>query len=264
MNRRQALALLSTAAAPRLASAQLAAPSPAGVSMGHLHILVKDLAASRRLWVEGLGAEPVMLGPMELLKFPGVFVALREGDPTGGTEGSTVNHLGFAVRDLASAEARWKAAGGQVYETRPNPNQVFLRFPGDLKVELTEEPSLAAPIAHHHVHFYTPSVEATRAWYVKTFQAIPGRRGKFEAADIPGANLSFSEAKGEVAGTRGRALDHIGFEVKGLEGFCRRLEQQGVRFDVPYRFVERLGVWVAFFTDPWGTYIELTEGLVKL
>lgn len=264
MNRRLAIALLSTAAAPRVALTQLALPGAAGVSMGHLHTLVKDLAAGRRLWVEGLGAQPVMLGPMELLKFPGVFVALREAEPSGGTEGSTVNHLGFVVRDLAAAEARWKAAGGETYQTRPNPNQVFLRLPGELKVELTEDPSLAVPIAHHHVHFYTPSVEATRAWYVKTFGAVPGRRGKFEAADIPGANLSFSESQGEVAGTRGRALDHIGFEVKDLESFCRRLEQQGVRFDVPYRFVERLGVWVAFFTDPWGTYIELTEGLGKL
>ena len=256
--------VLFSIAAARPAGAQLAPPNPAGVSMGHLHILVKDVEASRRLWVKGLGAEPVMLGPMELLKFPGVLVALREGDPTGGTEGSTVNHLGFLVRDLAAAEARWKAAGGEIYETRPNPNQLFLRFPGDLKVELTEDPSLGVPIAHHHVHFYTPSVEAARAWYVKTFGAVAGRRGKFEAADIPGANLSFSAAQGEVAGTRGRALDHIGFEVKNLESFCRRLEQQGVRFDVPYRFVERLGVWVAFFTDPWGTYIELTEGLGRL
>ena len=242
----------------------MAPPGPAGVTMGHLHLLVKDVAEHRKLWIDGLGAKPVMLGPMELLKVPGVLVALREGDPTGGTEGSTVNHLGFAVPDLKAAEARWKAAGGRIDDYRPNPNQAFLRFPGDIKVELTEDPSLKVPLVHHHVHFYTASVEDTRAWYVKTFSAAPGRRGKFEAADIPGANLSFSQAKEPVAGTKGRGVDHIGFEIKDLKSFCQKLEQQGVRFDVPYRFVDRLGIWVAFFTDPWGTYIELTEGLSRL
>ena len=64
--------------------------------------------------------------------------------------------------------------------------------------------------------------------------------------------------------TKGRALDHIGFEVNGLEAFCKKLEAQGIKFDVPYRKVPALGISVAFLTDPWGTYIELTEGLRKL
>jgi hypothetical protein len=33
---------------------------------------------------------------------------------------------------------------------------------------------------------------------------------------------------------------------------------------VPYRTVPALGIAIAFFTDPWGTYIELTEGLDKI
>ena len=32
-------------------------------------------------------------------------------------------------------------------------------------------------------------------------------------------------------------------------------------FDRPYQEIEALGLAIAFFTDPWGTYIELTEGL---
>jgi len=89
-------------------------------------------------------------------------------------------------------------------------------------------------------------------------------RGKFEAADVPGVNLSFTKAETPVVGTKGRALDHIGFEVKDLEAFCKKLEASGVKFDVTYRKVPALGIAVAFFTDPWGTYIELTEGLSRL
>jgi hypothetical protein len=32
----------------------------------------------------------------------------------------------------------------------------------------------------------------------------------------------------------------------------------------PYRQVPALGISIAFINDPWGTYIELTEGLDKI
>jgi hypothetical protein len=51
--------------------------------------------------------------------------------------------------------------------------------------------------------------------------------------------------------------------VKNLAEFCKGLESKGVKFDVPYRAVPQLGISIAFLTDPWGTYIELTEGLDK-
>lgn len=258
------IAVLSWILAAGPVSAQLPAPNEAGVAMGHLHLLVSDIATHRKLWVDGLGAKPAMLGPMEVLLLPDVVVILRKGEPTGGSEGTTVNHLGFLVRDREATEAKWKAAGGEIYERRPSPAQVFLRFPDDIKVELSEEPSLEAPIAHHHIHFFTASVEKTRAWYIKMFSAVPGQRGKFPAADLPGVNLSFSEATDGSAGTRGRSVDHIGFEVHNLETFCEKLSKQGVEFDVPFRYVEKYGINLAFFTDPWGTYIELTEGLDRL
>ncbi len=98
-------------------------------------------------------------------------------------------------------------------------------------------------------------------WYVGTFAAIPGMRGNFEAADLPGVNLTYSSADTALAGTQGRSLDHIGFEIDGLAAFCEELERQGITFDMPYTEIESLGLAIAFFTDPFGTYIELTEGL---
>ena len=106
--------------------------------------------------------------------------------------------------------------------------------------------------------------EATKAWYVEHLGAAPGMRGSFQAADLPGVNLTFSPAPGEVVGTEGRVLDHIGFEVDGLEALCEKLEAAGVVLSVPYRKIDALGLGIAFFTDPWGTYVELTEGLDAL
>ncbi|MEO7144941.1 MAG: VOC family protein, partial [Bryobacteraceae bacterium] len=107
-------------------------------------------------------------------------------------------------------------------------------------------------------------VDETKAWYVKTFGAIPGRRAQFEAADLPGVNLSFSPSPATPAPTKGRVLDHIGFEVRDLKSFTEKLAAGGTKFDVPYRSVPAMGISIAFFTDPWGTYIELTEGLNKV
>jgi hypothetical protein len=82
-----------------------------------------------------------------------------------------------------------------------------------------------------------------------------------EAGDMPGVNLSFSPGKTPPLPTKGRSLDHIGFEVKDLEGFVRSLEAKGIKIEAPIRQVPNTKVKIAFLTDPWGTYIELTEGL---
>ena len=52
--------------------------------------------------------------------------------------------------------------------------------------------------------------------------------------------------------------------MKDLEAFCKKLEAMGIKLNVPYRKVEALGLAIAFITDPWGTSIELNEGLDKL
>ena len=102
-----------------------------------------------------------------------------------------------------------------------------------------------------------------KAWYVDVFDAMPGTRGRFEAADLAGVNLSYSPAAA-VVGTRGRSLDHIGVEVKGLEAFCRKLEAMAIPLDEPLTRVSGLNTDAAFITDPWGTHIWLTEGLDRL
>ena len=86
----------------------------------------------------------------------------------------------------------------------------------------------------------------------------------FRAALFPAAagfcTGALSAAPKPVVGTKGRILDHIGFEVKDLERFCKKLEAAGVKLDRPYSKTAA-GLGLAFLTDPWGTTIELNEGL---
>ena len=135
--------------------------------------------------------------------------------------------------------------------------------PDGVKVELLENQSMNGSIVLHHVHFATPDVDAMKAWYADAFGAVPGMRGSFEAADLPGVNLTFSPSATPVKATRFKALDHIGFEVENLEEFAKQLQAKGIELDGEYRYADALELGVAFVTDPWGTRIELTEGLGK-
>ncbi len=270
------VAVLLLSLLPVSASGQLEAAAEGPVAIGHHHLNAADVEASKRFWVDLLGAELVQLGPLEVLKLPNLLVALTPKAPEGGSFGSSVNHIGLQMPDVEAMVTKLAAAGirvvtqehippaeGDVFEIEDQNTKVaFVESPAGLRVELYQNAALERAIENHHIHFYTDDPEATQAWYVRMFNAAPRMRGSFLSADLPGVNLTFSE--GDTVGTQGRALDHIGFEVRDLEGLCRILEGEGVVFDRPYTHVEQLDLEFAFFTDPWGNYVELTEGLDEL
>jgi catechol 2,3-dioxygenase-like lactoylglutathione lyase family enzyme len=113
----------------------------------------------------------------------------------------------------------------------------------------------------HHIHLTAENVEKLRQWYVKTFGAEAGSRRELPAAMFNGNELDFLLARTTPAPTKGRAIDHIGFEVKNLEAFVKKLQADGVTIDAPYRDLPNIGLKIAFILDPVGTRIELTEGL---
>ena len=276
-----ALTVLGLAtAAP--ASAQLAAAKDAAVAYGHHHLNVSNIEATKKFFVDALGGAAIKIGTnnAEIIRFPNVLIFMRAQAPTGGTKGTAVDHIGFSVPNLRAAVDRIKA-GGFPMVTRtevPSSREVkddiapgvsggpaiaFAMAPDDLKVELVENRQQTMPIALHHVHFFGQQNAAMQAWYVKPFGAAARQAPNFPAADLPGVALNFSPSTTPVTGTAGRALDHIGFEVENLEAFSTKLQAAAIKFNVELRQVPALGIAIAFITDPWGTYIELTEGLDK-
>lgn len=256
------------------ASGQLLAARENPFAAGHHHLNVTDVETHRQFWSGLLRGQMAQFHGTDVVKFPDTLLFLRKQDPTGASNGSTVNHLGFRVPDLKAVVDRLQGAGiemvtGEVVSGADGPifhntdQDVYLAFakgPDGVRVELMEDRGVPG-IVSHHIHIFTTDDAATRDWYVRHFGGKPGMRGRFRKADVPGVELTFAPAAGDVAPTKGRVIDHIGFEVDDLESFCARLEADGVRFDIPFRRVESLGLSVAFLTDPWGTYIELTEGL---
>src|SRR5277367_94753 len=156
--------------------AQLAAPNEAGVSIGHVHLMVGDPEAHKKLWVGVLGAEVTSMGSLEMFKLPGVFVIVGKARtaPTDGSGGSSLNHFGFLVKSYAGTKAKLTAANVEVATDHPENRQFTAVFPEKVRVEFTEDPNLTVPIAFHHFHVSATDPESVRAWYVKTFGAAAG------------------------------------------------------------------------------------------
>ncbi len=245
MTRRIAALSLMLSLVAGTALAQAYPPNEAGVTMGHWHMNSRDIEANKKIFV-ALGGTAVKNGNFDIVKFPGVVVFLNQGPgaapAVGGSVGTVVNHVGFLVPNVQASMAKWKAAGVPIEPGGNGKNQTI-------------------PIRHHHIHYYVPEAEIPKiqAWYAKEFGAKPGMRGTNVADDLPGANLSFSKATGPTVSTKGHTLDHIGFDVKNLEAFVKKLQADGVKVDRPYTKNAQTGAALAFIYDPWGTYIELNE-----
>jgi hypothetical protein len=180
---------------------------------------------------------------------------------TAGTVGSVVNHVGFVVKNVQESVVKWKAAGVPVEPGSNNRlDQAFVVTPDGLRVEILEDKNQPMPIRHEHVHFFLPeaAIPQSQAWYAKIFDAKPGTRNNAPVADLPGTQLRFNKIDMPAAGTKGRILDHIGFDVTDLQGFMTKLAAAGIKPDRPYTRNET-GLALAFITDPFGTYIELNE-----
>jgi catechol 2,3-dioxygenase-like lactoylglutathione lyase family enzyme len=216
-----------------------------------------------------MGGTLVKNGAVEMIQFPGAFILLRKAEQPEPPAGSIVNHFGFVVKDMPGALAKWKANNLKIEPTE-NPNEAYVVAPDGIRIEVYGIPDLPVPIQINHIHYYASDIPGIQAWYAKVFGAKPGQRAcvacvskprMIDTGDLPGINLSFSSGEAGLAPTKGRSLDHIGFEVKNLDAFAKKLEAQGIKLDSPVRQVPNSSVKVAFLTDPWGTYIELTEGL---
>ena len=247
------------------AQAAVFPPNAAGVTMGHWHLNSRDVEASRKMLV-AMGGTAIKAGNFDIVKFPGVAVYLNQAPgaapANGGTVGSVVNHVGFTVTSVPEAVARWKAAGVQVLPGGAGrTDQAFVETGDGLRIEILENKDQKFPIQHHHIHFFVAeaAIPQIQAWYAKVFGAKPGMRGANQAADIPGANLTFGKADVPAVTTKGRVLDHIGFDVTNLEAFCKQLEAAGIKLDRPFTRNAQTGAALAFIYDPWGTYIELNE-----
>src|SRR6185503_10329614 len=282
-------AVLITALAPR-ASAQLL-NTEAPIVVGHFHMEATSVAEHRKFWVDTLGGTAAKIGSADVVRFPGIVLFFDQKKPSGPNRGTAFDHIGFAVPDVPALTTKIVAAGYTLTTGRePVPGKEaaaaqgtqapygrfsYILGPDGAKVELvTSAEKQPAPIVYHHIHFINKQYVEMRNWYVRALNATE-RTGPntftdfFAGADLAGVgySLNFFRWEGDQSvthvGTKGRATDHVGFEVRNLPAFIKELEAKGIKLTEGYKKSnkEMGGVATAMIADPWGIQIELTEGL---
>lgn len=234
--------------------AQLAVPNAEGLTYGHVHLNVSDVALHQRLWTDLFDAEIVQKGPLTAIKFPNMIILLRENPPTVGSRETVMDHFGFKVRDIEDFLAKWRAAGYEVeseFIGAEGQKNAYVMMPDDVYVELQEDQSLHVEVMGYHIHYFTDQYEELLKWYADVFDIEVRPRGRIETTtNTPGMNLSFGNSRTPRVGTQGAAIDHIGFEVDDLDAFAARLAAKGIELDAPIREVASIGLKIAFLTDP--------------
>jgi len=243
--------------------AQLAPPNEMGVSIGHLHVIARDLEAEKKVWV-GLGGTPIKIDGTDVIKFPGIFVFLTRGVPaysqapgsgvkrfqvTAGiwgvlpsdanNEGNVINHIGFRLKAGSGILEKLEAAGVIVVLDAPEePDDGVVYTSESMRIDTGQDANQKELVVAEHFHFDMPKYSRPEAlnWYVKVFgvKARTGGEGDSASGDIPGLTrgitfgLNFGSPNAPLP-SKGHTLDHIGFEVVNLEAFCKKLQGMGIR-----------------------------------
>ena len=139
-------------------------------------------------------------------------------------------------------------------------DQAFVVTLDGVRIEILEDKTQSMPIRNEHVYLSLPEAEIPKAqaWYAKTFGGKMGTRNNAPVVDLPGVQLRFAAANARQAPTRGRVLDHIGFDVRDHAAFVRKIEAEGIKLDEPVR-KSSTGSTLTCITDPWGTRIEIIQ-----
>jgi catechol 2,3-dioxygenase-like lactoylglutathione lyase family enzyme len=244
-----------------VARSDLAAPNAEGVSIGHIHMLVPDVAKSREIW-KSFGATEATSGSLQLLGVPGVYLLFREGQPSAPSGETSINHIAFSVPDYAAAKAKLDAVGAKYVVDNTANGQILADLPDGVRIEFVTIKGQQEPILFHHIHLAAEDQPTLRDWYVNTFSGETGERNGMPSAVIPGGRVDLIPARGSnPKSSQGTAIDHIGFEVTDMNAFAAKMEQLGIKFDRAPQRMDQLNLTIAFITDPVGTYIEITEGL---
>src|SRR2546426_1414075 len=121
-----ALALGFVLALPCTTHSQILVSKQGPVVYGHHHLNTTNMDAQKKFFVDTLGGTLIKIGTnnAEVVKFPNVLIFFRATQaPTGGTRGTTVNHIGFSVPNLRPVIDKIKANGFQMITNTESPGR---------------------------------------------------------------------------------------------------------------------------------------------
>ncbi|MEX2111584.1 MAG: family 16 glycoside hydrolase [Pirellulales bacterium] len=252
------LLVLTLAVVSRAVDSHAAEPAAEPKSIfHHVHLTASDPQAAIDWYLRHLGGKIVKVGPYDSVLSNGVSLLFFKGKGEfPGSEGSSVDHIGFSYPDIAAKLKELEANGVQIVSGVEQEGPIkfaFVKDPWGTLIEIVEDPQITG---YHHAHLATADLDKTLAWYEAAFG---GERAKFYD-QVPGIRygnvwLLAKQVDAPRAGTKGRAIDHISWGFADLDAAAVELKSHGVKFVTgPLAFG---GGKIAFIEAPEGVRIEL-------
>ncbi len=236
----------------------LATPVLAGAPYHHMHLTATDPAEAAAWYHEHMGGELVRDGQAVLYDDVLVIWFQKEAG-FEGSDGSSVDHIGFSFEDLAARMASYEAAGVKILreaiDVRGLFKFAFVEDPWGTKIEVMEDHDT---LGFHHIHLKGPEPERIFDWYESSFGGERTRyKGMLPALLYDDVWLLVQGSSEEMAATRGRAIDHLGWGYTDLTAAAEELKAKGVKFTMDVRPFRNFKI--AFVEGPGGVNIELVE-----
>jgi catechol 2,3-dioxygenase-like lactoylglutathione lyase family enzyme len=246
------------------------AGAQAAATLPYDHIHLNEPAEEASAWWEAHipGGRRIAEAPNRIM-YGSTRLMFLGGRSTGGSDGSVIEHIGFAVADVDAKVRELGAANAKVIQpARDEPNlyrTALLESPWGTRIRLVQEP---AAIGLHHVQLRAPDAEAVYAWLLDTFGGertkIKDRLDSVVYRGVPGFSAVYIiVARGESVPSQGRAIDHIGWRSTGsVESTKAMLEgKKVVLTSQPRPLTLPNGPPINFFyvAGPNGARIEIVE-----
>jgi lactoylglutathione lyase len=242
------------------------AMSAGATDYGHIHLTATDAKAASEWYAKHFGGTSSGFGgetgdgvKIDRVMLDGIgIIFFQKPEGFEGSVGSAVDHIGFSMEGIA-AKAEALVADGATMDGEPRNfggmDLAFVVDPWGTKIEIIDDPETRGL---HHIHVHSADAAGTLDWYEAAFG---GERAKFKgvlpALQYDNVWLIVQGSKKELAPTKGRSMDHLGWNFPDLEAAAKDLKAKGVKFTLeprPYKNIK-----IAFIEGPEGVSIELVE-----
>ena len=239
----------------------------------HIHIALNNASEAVRWYEEHMACEATA-GRNDAVLCGTTEIAFIEGSTQGGSQGTGVDHISFSVVDLTAKMTELENVGvrgsgvrlqrfddGALVRDIPGLFKIaFIFDPWGTKIELVEDTDT---LGFHHIHLNSVDPVATLQWYGEVLGGTPAAlKGMLNGLQFDDVWILVSAyTDGRPGLTRGRAIDHIGFEVADLDQAAEQMSQQQVQFRQQPMVPEnaRSSARQAFIQGPDGVTIALVE-----
>ena len=240
------------------------APAFADADYGHIHLTATDKTAAAEWYAKhfngktsGFGGKADAKPDRAVIDGIGILFFQKKAGFEGSV-GSGVDHIGFSMSDVAGKVKEVEADGGKVLTTGMKFKGMEIAFvvdPWGTKIELIDDPDTRGL---HHIHLNSPDVQGTLEWYANAFGGeITKFKGMLPAIKYDPLWLIVTKSNKPLAPTKGRAMDHLGWNFPDLDAAAVELKSKEVTFSMeplPYKTIK-----IAFINGPDGVNIELVQ-----